>query len=75
MIWCALLFTGAIAAIEGPVRLRSKQWKALWVEGLLLGLALAMAAMVQFHIWLQFDPLAPIKLVFTPLSNWIYSQL
>ncbi|MDI3257383.1 MAG: hypothetical protein QJR01_06610 [Kyrpidia sp.] len=74
MFWMSLLFVAA-ALLEWPAMRRAGQWKEMAVHAALLALAVVMAVMVHWQIYLQFDPLAPLEAVFGPLTRWFYQIL
>ncbi|ATY85262.1 hypothetical protein CVV65_10255 [Kyrpidia spormannii] len=74
MLWLAILFVAA-ALLEWPAMWRAGQRRELTVHGTLLALALVMAAMVQWQVYLQFNPLAPLEAVFGPITQWFYRIL
>lgn len=74
MIWMAggaMLYLGA----EWVSLLRQRKWRELFVHTSLTGIGLVMAALVQWHLWLKIDLLAPIEAVFMPLTKWFYGIL
>lgn len=74
MIWLAMVFVvGTIAywIILKPMH-KIQDWL---VQFGLLGLAVVMAIIVQSDLWPELDPLWPIKVVFMPLSEWLYNHV
>lgn len=74
MIWLALIFT-AYLTLELAKLWKQKMWRELSVNVGLAVMGLVMATLVQWHVWLRFDALAPIRVVFMPASKWLYNGL
>lgn len=73
MIWVCLAFSLTVVMVQGPKLLRQKLWTDLFVQLTLLGIGVVFGALVSLNWWYTVDVLAPIKLVFTPLSHWLYA--
>lgn len=72
MIWLALIFT-AMLMFQWRKWWQQKMWRELSVNATLVAMGLVMASLVQWHLWLRFNALAPINAVFEPATKWLYN--
>ncbi|SFV08854.1 hypothetical protein SAMN05421543_14810 [Alicyclobacillus macrosporangiidus] len=71
MIWAAL-FTAVAIAILDKHALRRANRREVTVYWLLVMLAVAMSALVSWHLWPNVHLLAPFDAAFGPVTKWMY---
>ncbi|WP_175511492.1 hypothetical protein [Alicyclobacillus macrosporangiidus] len=74
VIWVAL-FTVVTVAILDKHALRRANRREATVYWSLVMLAVAMSALVSWHLWPNLDLLAPFDATFGPVTKWIYEIL
>lgn len=75
MVWFTSVLTLLILVLQSRSLWKKRLWPDLWSQMTLLGIGVAAGAAVSLHWWTTIDVLAPVKAVFTPISEWIYSLL
>ena len=73
MMWVCLTWLFMVLSLQSLRLLRQRLWADLLTQITLLGAGVGFGTAISFGWWEQVDLLAPVKFVFTPLTNWIYA--
>jgi hypothetical protein len=75
VIWIGLVTTVFIVAIDATNSLRQASRHEIVVYVTLVVLALAMSALVTWHLWPDVNLIAPFDAMFGPVTRWLYKIL